>query len=65
MNKYIVIFDRPYMGTEKITFYLKRIHSYSKNQYQNTIILEEAFKYKLESSALKASLLVGGRIKII
>lgn len=63
-NTYIVLTNHDCWDS-RFSVYIQKVISYKKNKWKVTINIEKAFKYKNESSAIKAAQLCNGEIKII
>lgn len=65
MNNTYVVFTNHDCWNSQFNVYVQKVISYKKNKWKVTVLHEKAFKYKNESSAIKAAQLCNGEIKII
>lgn len=63
-NNYIVVTFHECWDS-KFGVYIQRIISYKNKKYKVTVLIEKAFRYKMESNAIKAAQLCNGEIKIV
>jgi hypothetical protein len=65
MNNTYIVFTNHDCWNSQFSVYVQKVISYKNNKYKVTVLYEKAFKYKQESSAIKAAQLCNGEIKII
>jgi hypothetical protein len=63
-NNYIVVTFHDCWDS-KFGVYIQRVISYKNKKYKVTVLIEKAFRYKIESNAIKAAQLCNGEIKIV
>ena len=65
MNNNYIVYTNHDCWNSQFSVYIQKVISYKNNKWKVTILMEKAFKYKNESSAIKAAQLCNGEIKII
>jgi len=64
-NNTYIVFTKHDCWDSRFEVYVQKVISYKNNKWKVTLLNEKAFKYKQESSAIKAAQLCNGEIKII
>lgn len=57
--------DFNFLGMGILPGYVKKIVSYKRSKWKNTVDIDRAYKYKSESSAIKAAQFCKGSVHIV